>query len=102
MNQHRKPKEEEEQELLNVFKFFDGDNSSFIDTNYFKKEITCFGDKISEEDFNNFIQQVIMDNTNERFDYRDLIQIILGFKKEKYHYSFIYILIFKYLFQILF
>ena len=81
LNQHRKPKEEEEQELLRAFLFFDGDNSGFIDTNYFKKIITCFGDKISEEDFNNLIQQVIMDNTNKKFDYRDLIQIILGQKK---------------------
>ena len=81
LNQHRKPKEEEEQELLRAFLFFDGDNSGFIDTNYFKKIITCFGDKISEEDFNNLIQQVIMDNTNKKFDYRDLIQIILGLKK---------------------
>ena len=49
--------------------------------NYFKKAITCFGDKISEEDFNNLIQQVIMDNTNKKFDYKDLAQIILGMKK---------------------
>ena len=81
LNQHKKPKEEEEQELLKAFAFFDGECSGFIDTNYFKKVITCFGDKISEEDFNNLIQQVIMDNTNKRFDYKDLTQIILGLKK---------------------
>ena len=81
LNQHRKPKEEEEQELLQAFSFFDGKNRGFIGTSYFKKVITRLGDKISEEDFNNLIQQVIMDNTNKKFDYRDLIQIILGLKK---------------------
>ena len=81
LNQHKKPKEEEEQELLKAFEFFDGEGSGFIDTNYFKKAITCFGDKISEEDFNNLIQQVITDDTNKRFDYKDLTQIILGLKK---------------------
>lgn len=81
LSQHKKPKEEEEQELLKAFEFFDGEGSGFIDINYFKKAITCFGDKISEEDFNNLIQQVIMDTTNKKFDYRDLTQIILGLKK---------------------
>ena len=81
LNQHKKSKEEEEQELLKAFEFFDGEGSGFIDTNYFKKAITCFGDKISEEDFNNLIQQVIMDSTNKKFDYKDLTQIILGMKK---------------------
>ena len=81
LNQYKKTKEEEEQELLKAFEFFDGEGSGFIDINYFKKAITCFGDKISEEDFNNLIQQVIMDNTNKKFDYKDLAQIILGMKK---------------------
>ena len=81
LNQYKKSKEEEEQELLKAFEFFDGEGSGFIDINYFKKAITCFGDKISEEDFNNLIQQVIMDNTNKKFDYKDLAQIILGMKK---------------------
>jgi Ca2+-binding EF-hand superfamily protein len=81
LNQYKKSKEEEEQELLKAFEFFDGEGSGFIDVNYFKKAITCFGDKISEEDFNNLIQQVIMDNTNKKFDYKDLAQIILGMKK---------------------
>ena len=81
LSQHKKPKEEEEQELLKAFEFFDGEGSGFIDINYFKKAITCFGDKISEEDFNNLIQQVIMDNSNKKFDYKDLTQIILGLKK---------------------
>ncbi len=81
LNRHKKSKEEEEQELLKAFEFFDGEGSGFIDTNYFKKAITCFGDKISEEDFNNLIQQVIMDNSNKKFDYKDLTQIILGLKK---------------------
>ena len=76
LNQYKKSKEEEEQELLKAFEFFDGEGSGFIDINYFKKAITCFGDKISEEDFNNLIQQVIMDNTNKKFDYKDLAQII--------------------------
>ena len=81
LNRHKKSKEEEEQELLKAFEFFDQEGSGFIDTSYFKKAITCFGDKISEEDFNNIIQQVILDNTNKKFDYRDLTQIILGKKK---------------------
>ncbi len=81
LNEHKKTKEEEEEELLRAFEFFDGEGSGFIDTNYFKKAITCFGDKISEEDFNNLIQQVIMDNSNKKFDYKDLTQIILGLKK---------------------
>ena len=81
LNQYKKSKEEEEQELLKAFEFFDGEGSGFIDINYFKKAITCFGDKISEEDFNNLIQQVIMDNSNKKFDYKDLTQIILGLKK---------------------
>ena len=81
LNEHKKTKEEEEEELLRAFEFFDGEGSGFIDTNYFRKAITCFGDKISEEDFNNLIQQVIMDTTNKKFDYKDLTQIILGLKK---------------------
>ena len=81
LNEHKKTKEEEEEELLKAFEFFDGEGSGFIDTNYFKKAITCFGDKISEEDFNNLIQQVITDNTNKKFDYKDLTKIILGLKK---------------------
>jgi len=81
INQHKKSKDEEEQELLKAFEFFDGEGTGFIDVNYFKKAITCFGDKIKEEDFNNLIQHVIMDNTNKKFDYRDLAQIILGIKK---------------------
>ena len=81
LNEHKKSKEEEEQELLKAFEFFDGEGSGFIDTNYFKKAITCFGDKISEEDFNNLIQQVIVDKTNKKFDYKDLTRIILGLKK---------------------
>ncbi len=81
LNKFKKSKEEEEQELLKAFEFFDGEGSGFIDTNYFKKAITCFGDKVSEEDFNNLIQQVIMDNTNKKFDYKDLTRIILGLKK---------------------
>ena len=48
LNQYKKSKEEEEQELLKAFEFFDGEGSGFIDINYFKKAITCFGDKISE------------------------------------------------------
>ena len=81
LNEHQKTKEEEEEELLKAFEFFDGEGSGFIDTNYFKKAITCFGDKISEEDFNNLIQHVITDPTNKKFDYKNLTQIILGLKK---------------------
>ena len=81
LNKFKKSKEEEQQELLKAFEFFDGDGTGFIDINYFKKAITCFGNKISEEDFNNLIQQVIIDDTNKKFDYNDLTQIILGLKK---------------------
>ena len=81
LNKFQKSKEEEQQELLKAFEFFDGEKTGFIDTNYFKKAITCFGEKISEEDFNTLMQQVITDNTNKKFNYIDLTQIILGLKK---------------------
>ena len=81
LNQHKKPKEEEMAELLKAFEFFDGEGSGFIDINYFKKAITSFGDKISEEDFNNVIERVITDNSGKKFDYKDLSKIILELKK---------------------
>ena len=81
LNQHKKPKEEEMAELLKAFEFFDGEGSGFIDINYFKKAITSFGDKISEEDFNNIIDKVIADNSGKKFDYKDLSKIILEMKK---------------------
>ena len=80
LNQHKKPKEEMA-ELLKAFEFFDGEGSGFIDINYFKKAITSFGDKISEEDFNNIIDKVITDNSGKKFDYKDLSKIILEMKK---------------------
>ena len=44
------------------------------------KAISCFEDKISEEDCNNLIQQIITDNINKKFDYKNLAQVILGLK----------------------
>ena len=81
LNQRKKSKEEEINELLKAFQFFDGEGSGFIEINYLKKAITSFGDKISEEDFNNIIEKVITDNTGKKLDYRDLINIILELKK---------------------
>ena len=80
LNQYKKPKEEEMNELLKAFEFFD-EGSGFIDINYFKKAITCFGNKISEEDFMNIMERVITDNTGKKFDYKDLSKIILEMKK---------------------
>ena len=81
LNQHKKPKEEEMAELLKAFEFFDGEGSGFIDINYFKKAITSFGDKISEEDFKYIIEKVVTDNSGKKFDYQDLCRIILELKK---------------------
>ena len=81
LNQYKKPKEEEMNELLKAFEFFDGEGSGFIDINYFKKAITCFGDKISEDDFMTVMERVITDNTGKKFDYKDLSKIILEMKK---------------------
>ena len=64
-----------------TIEFFDGEGSGFIDINYFKKAITSFGYKISEEDFNNIIDKVITDNSGKKFDYKDLSKIILEMKK---------------------
>ena len=79
--QHKKSKEEEAAELYKAFQFFDGEGSGFIELNYFKKAITNFGEKISEEDFNNIIEKCITDEAGKKIDYRDLINIILEIKK---------------------
>ena len=79
--QHKKSKDEEAAELYKAFQFFDGEGSGFIELNYFKKAITNFGEKISEEDFNNIIEKCITDETGKKIDYRDLINIILEIKK---------------------
>ena len=79
--QHKKSKEEEAAELYKAFQFFDGEGTGFIELNYFKKAITNFGEKISEEDFNNIIEKCITDETGKKIDYRDLINIILEIKK---------------------
>ena len=79
--QHKKSKVEEAAELYKAFQFFDGEGSGFIELNYFKKAITNFGEKISEEDFNNIIEKCITDETGKKIDYRDLINIILEIKK---------------------
>ena len=79
--QHKKSKDEEAAELYKAFQFFDGEGSGFIELNYFKKAITNFGEKISEEDFNNIIEKCVTDETGKKIDYRDLINIILEIKK---------------------
>ena len=79
--QHNKSKDEEAAELYKAFQFFDGEGSGFIELNYFKKAITNFGEKISEEDFNNITEKCITDETGKKIDYRDLINIILEIKK---------------------
>ena len=79
--QQKKSKDEEAAELYKAFQFFDGEGSGFIELNYFKKAITNFGEKISEEDFNNIIEKCITDETGKKIDYRELINIILEIKK---------------------
>jgi len=77
LNANKKSPEEEEEELTRAFEFFDGDNTGFIDENYFKKAICTFGNKINEEDFDELMKKAIFDKTNKNFNYKEFIKIIL-------------------------
>ena len=75
--QNKKSKEEEEKELLDAFEFFDGENTGYIDANYFKKAITSFGNKLSENEFNDLMGKAIFDKSNKNFNYKEFIKTIL-------------------------
>ena len=74
---NKKSKEEEEKELISAFEFFDGENTGYIDVNYFKKAICSFGNKLNENEFNELMGKAIFDKTNKSFNYKEFIKTIL-------------------------
>ena len=74
---NKKSKEEEEKELLSAFQFFDGENTGYIDINYFKKAICSFGNKLNQNEFNELMGKAIFDKTNKKFNYKEFIKTIL-------------------------
>ena len=74
---NKKSKEEEEKELISAFEFFDGENTGYIDVNYFKKAICSFGNKLNENEFNELMGKAIFDKTNKNFNYKEFIKTIL-------------------------
>jgi Ca2+-binding EF-hand superfamily protein len=77
LNSNKKSFEEEEEELTKAFQFFDSENSGFIDEKYFKKAICTFGNKLTEEEFDELMKKAIFDKTNKNFNYKEFIKIIL-------------------------
>jgi Ca2+-binding EF-hand superfamily protein len=72
-----KSKEDEEKELTEAFEFFDGENSGYIDIDYFKKALMSFGNKLTENEVDKLLEHVSFDKTNKQFKYKELIQTIL-------------------------
>ena len=77
---NKKDKEEEEKELTNAFEFFDSENKGFIDVDYFKKAITSFGNKLTEEEINDLLTMATFDKSNKKFKYKDFIKNVLETK----------------------
>lgn len=78
---NQKSKEEEEKELTAAFDFFDSENKGYIDADYFKKAITSFGNKLTEEEVNELLSNAPFDKTNKKFKFKgDFIKTILGNK----------------------
>ena len=77
---NKKDKEEEEKELTNAFEFFDSENKGLIDADYFKKAITSFGNKLTEEEINDLLTMATFDKSNKKFKYKDFIKNVLETK----------------------
>ena len=77
---NKKDKEEEEKELTNAFEFFDSENKGLIDVDYFKKAITSFGNKLTEEEINDLLTMATFDKSNKKFKYKDFIKNVLETK----------------------
>jgi len=77
LNSNKKSFEEEEEELTKAFEFFDSENSGYIDENYFKKAICTFGNKLTEDEFDELMKKAVFDKTNKNFNYKEFIKVIL-------------------------
>lgn len=84
LNQNRKSKSEEQKELFEAFAFFDSEpdllNKGYINKDYFKRAITSFGNKLTEEEFESIMADAIYDKTNKKFDYQSFVKTILNKK----------------------
>lgn len=82
--QNKKSKSEEEKELLEAFAFFDSEpdslNKGYINKDYFKRAITSFGNKLTEEEFDGIMADAIFDVSNKKFEYHSLVNTILNKK----------------------
>jgi hypothetical protein len=75
-----KSKEDEEKELTEALEFFDGENSGYIDIDYFKKALMSFGNKLTENEVDKLL--ILLNNSETRRIDSVMVERNIGISKD--------------------